>query len=476
LTRRELDREQLRFLRQSQYAEGVRLVREFAVQNGLDVRDVDVAKRRVRLSGTAARLAAAFGTRLNRYRAGDRLFHSYDEALRIPDHLAPWVRAALGFDTRPRLRARRLRSYAVGEPAGGGPPGNGLWPAEMASLYGIEAPRQGLGQRIAIIAPRGGFRPEDLPLAFKNSRRTDTTATEVKVDTGSNRFGLDQAADQELALDLQVAGAVAPAASLFVYFTHDSEQGLSDAVLAAVHDDTHRPDVISISWGAAESEWASYKPALDVLNGALADAVALKLPVMAAAGDFLATDGVDDDLVHVSYPASSPYALACGGTRIALAADGKSIASEVVWNDGTYGTGGGVSEMFDVPDFQQTAGVPPSFSTQRIGRGVPDVSAAASFINGYKIVVNGKEMVQGGTSAVAPLWAALLALIKAETEAPLGRIHPMLYADAAFFRRVSTGNNKYGPLGYDARDGWNACCGLGAPVGRAFFATFAATS
>jgi kumamolisin len=107
---------------------------------------------------------------------------------------------------------------------------------------------------------------------------------------------------------------------------------------------------------------------------------------------------------------------------------------------------------------------------------VPDVSAAASFTNGYKIVVNGKEVVQGGTSAVAPLWVALIALIGAEAAAPLGRLHPMLYGDEALFRRVSSGNNKYGPLGYEARDGWNACCGLGAPVGRAFFAKFAATS
>jgi kumamolisin len=220
----------------------------------------------------------------------------------------------------------------------------------------------------------------------------------------------------------------------------------------------------------------SYKPALDVLNDALSDAVGLGVPVTAAAGDFLATDGVGDDRVHVNYPASSPYVLGCGGTRITLTPDRKSIASEIVWNEGTYGTGGGVSELFGVPDFQRAAGVPPSVSTQRIGRGVPDVSAAAGFTNGYKILVNGKEMVQGGSSAVAPLWAAFITLIKAELPVPLGRIHPTLYGDETLFRRVPSGNNKYGPLGYDGREGWNACCGLGAPVGSAILAKFATTA
>src|SRR5262249_55970276 len=256
---------------------------------------------------------------------------------------------------------------------------------------------------------------------------------EISVDAGRNRFGGGTIDDQEVALDLQVLGAVVPAARLVVYFTDDSEQGLADAVLAAVHDTPHRPTVISISWGVSELEWTAYPQALDVMNDALADAVKLGIIVTAAAGDMLATNGADDDLVHVNFPASSPYVLSCGGTKIALAPGGGSIATEVVWNDGDRGTGGGVSDLFDVPDYQQGLAGPGSVSTGKIGRGVPDVAAAAAFASGYRIFVNGRQIVQGGTSAVAPLWAGLIALVNAERGAPLARIHPTLYADATLF-------------------------------------------
>jgi kumamolisin len=299
---------------------------------------------------------------------------------------------------------------------------------------------------------------------------------EVSVDNGRNQFGRAPLADQELALDLQTVAAVAPAAKIVIYFTHDSAQGLADAVLAAVHDDAHRPNVVSISWGTSEAQWQRQPFALGVANDALADSITLGVPVTAAAGDALATNGVDDDLVHVNYPASSPYVLSCGGTRITLEAGGASIASEVVWNDGDAGTGGGISDLFVVPDYQQGLQIPVSVSTDKAGRGVPDVAATAAFVNGYRILVDGKEIVQGGTSAVAPLWAALIALINAERGSPIKRIHPGLYGDAALFRRITSGNNKSGPLGYDATAGWNACAGLGVPIGAAILAKFSAVA
>src|SRR5262249_33304665 len=148
---------------------------------------------------------------------------------------------------------------------------------------------------------------------------------EVSVDNGRNRFGRAPLADQELALDLQTVAAVAPAAKIVIYFTNDSAQGLADAVLAAVHDDDHRPQIVSISWGSSEAQWQSLQYALDVANAALADSVRLGVIVTAAAGDALATNDAGDDLVHVNFPASSPYVLSCGGTQITLKAGGASI-------------------------------------------------------------------------------------------------------------------------------------------------------
>jgi kumamolisin len=466
-------RAQLGRRRQSQYAEAALQAESFAKQYALDVSEVDLAKRRIRLKGTVRHIADAFGTTLVSYRTGRRRYHSHTEPLYMPQALAPWIRGVLGLDTKPRLGSR-LRASALD--TSGAAVDGGLWPADMARLYGIEAPARGTGQCIAIIAPRGGYLADDLALAAKNIGFAFPEIAEVNVDVGRNKFGNGTMADQEVALDLQVAGAAAPAAKLAIYFTDNSEQGLADGVLAAVHDTTHRPNVISISWGASEAEWASYPQALDVLNGALADSVNLGVVVTAAAGDMLATNGAGDDLVHVNFPASSPYVLSCGGTRIAIAPGGASIASEVVWNDGNRGTGGGVSDLFDLPDYQQGVDVPASASTEKAGRGVPDVAAAAAFDNGYRIFVNRKQIVQGGTSAVAPLWAGFVALINAERGAPPRRLHPALYADATLFRRITSGNNRAGPLGYDAGPGWNACTGLGVPVGSIILTKMTAVS
>ncbi len=466
-------REALAQRRRAQFAPAVALAQAFADQHGLTVREVDLPRRRIRLRGPAAKVAAAFGTTLTRYRAGRWRYHANTAPLQVPQALAPWLRGVLGLDTRMRAR-RALRAFVPDGPAAAAR--NGLWPAEMAQLYGIRAPGRGEGQCVAIVAPRGGYLPDDLVLAGRQIGGTFPQVVEISVDVGRNRFGGGTPADQEVALDLQVLGGIVPAATLAIYFTDDSEQGLADAVLAAVHDTTHRPHVISVSWGVSELEWSAFPQALDVMNGALADAVALGVVVTAAAGDMLATNGVGDDLVHVNFPASSPYVLSCGGTLIGLAAGGGSIASEVVWNDGDRGTGGGVSDLFDVPDYQQGVNVPASVSTGKAGRGLPDVAAAAAFTNGYRIVVNRQEIVQGGTSAVAPLWAGLVAAINAERDAPLRRIHPTLYTDATLFRPITSGNNKSGNLGYDAAPGWNACAGLGAPLGATILAKLTAVA
>jgi kumamolisin len=233
-----------------------------------------------------------------------------------------------------------------------------------------------------------------------------------------------------------------------------------------VHDTTNKPSVISISWGSAEPNWTSQ--AVSAMNSALQDAISLNVAVFVAAGDNLSTDSLTDGAVHVDFPASSPYAIGCGGTR--LDAAGTQINDEVVWNDGTSGTGGGISALFPVPSFQQTLTLPPNASTGATGRGVPDVAGNASPETGYSIVVNGQTETVGGTSAVAPLWAGLTALINQQNAAPAGFFLPTLYANAATaMRQITSGTNvpSDGSPGYTAGPGWNACTGLGVPNGAA---------
>src|SRR5262249_40372839 len=154
-------------------------------------------------------------------------------------------------------------------------------------------------------------------------------------------------------------------------------------------------------------------------------AAMLGITVCVASGDDGAADvgprAWNDGKAHVDFPASSPFALACGGTRV-LAAQNK-ITKESVWNQhraelaswagptGRFGSGGGgVSSVFPVPAYQKGSKIPASVNPPHSrGRGVPDVTGDGDPDSGYNILVDGQQMSIGGTSAVAPLWAGLIA-------------------------------------------------------------------
>jgi len=273
-------------------------------------------------------------------------------------------------------------------------------------------------------------------------------------------------------LDIEVVGAIANGARIVVYFAPNTDQGFLDAITTAVHDTVRRPSVVSISWGAPESAWTTQ--ALTSYNQAFEDAAALGVTICCASGDNGSSDGVTDGRQHVDFPSSSPYVLACGGTHIASA--GTSLSSEVVWNGGASAgaTGGGVSEFFPLPAYQQSSKVPVSVNPGNFkGRGVPDVAGDADPSSGYQIRVDGRDAVFGGTSAVAPLWAALIALVNQRRGRPLGYLHPLLYPVAARgCRDITTGNNG----AFTARTGWDACTGLGSPNGTALATLLGSTA
>jgi kumamolisin len=287
----------------------------------------------------------------------------------------------------------------------------------------------------------------------------------VSVGSGSNSpTGDPNSADGEVMLDIEVAGSIAPGAKIVAYFAENTDAGFLNAITTAVHDTTNNPSIISISWGGPESSWTAQ--AMTSMDEAFQSAAAMGVTVCVAAGDDGSTDGVDDGLNHVDFPASSPNALACGGTK--LVASGKTISSETVWNElaGNEGaTGGGISDVFPLPSWQNGVGVPPSANPgAHVGRGVPDVAGDADPTTGYNTLVDGQSGVIGGTSAVAPLWAALIALINQINGKPAGLISPLLYPNAAKagdFHDVTSGNNG----AYSAGPGWDACTGLGSPIG-----------
>jgi len=265
-------------------------------------------------------------------------------------------------------------------------------------------------------------------------------------------------------LDIEVSGAIAPGANIVVYFADNTDAGFLNAITTAVHDSTNNPSVISISWGGPESAWTHQ--AMTSMDEAFQAAAAMGVTVCVASGDNGSTDGETDGLNHVDFPASSPNVLGCGGTT--LVASGNTITSETTWNElanNEGASGGGISDVFPLPSYQNGAGVPPSANpNQNVGRGVPDVSGDADPTTGYVTLVDGQPDVIGGTSAVAPLWAGLIALINESVGKPVGFINPLLYQNASTagdFNDVTSGNNG----AYSAGPGWDACTGLGSPIG-----------
>jgi kumamolisin len=384
--------------------------------------------------------------------------------------MAGSVLAVLGLDNRPQakphFRVRQLASAGLSAAAIPTAPSS-YTPPQVAQAYQWPATASGAGQTIAIIELGGGYRQTDLTTYFQSLNLTPPAITAVSVDKGKNAPSNSSSADGEVMLDIEVAASVAPGAKIVVYFCPNTDQGFTDAISTAIHDTTNKPSVISISWGGPESSWTAQ--AMTALDAACQSAAALGITITVASGDNGSTDGGTGN--NVDFPASSPHVLACGGTK--LDANGSTLVSEVVWNEQAVNdgaSGGGVSNVFPLPSWQANANVPaPAMSGG--GRGVPDVSGDADPNTGYQIRVDGQNSVIGGTSAVAPLWAGLVAVANQQLGTQVGFLQPAIYAAkaAAAFNDVTEGNNG----AFSAGPGWDACTGLGSPIASALITLLA---
>lgn len=359
---------------------------------------------------------------------------------------------------------------------------------EIAELYEFPA-ADGAGRTIAVVCLGGGFHQSDLDAFAAAIGLPPPAVTVVGVEGGAN----DPAPIDELAslarylntqegpppadaalftlettMDVELAIGFAPGARVAAYFApSNDEQGFYQALAAAVFDTANRPSVVSLSWGWPEADWQDASAAiLPVVEELLVEAAALGITFCASSGDSGA--GGVGRAVWVQYPASSPYALSCGGTSIEVA--GGEIVGETAWrqrvSDQVYSSGGGVSTLFARPAFQDGIAL-----LERNGRrGLPDVSGIADRGTGIAITIGGKVVAGGGTSAVAPLWAALAARLDQALGCPLGHANPCLYAarrrDPGCFRDITTGGN---PV-YQASTGWDAVTGLGSPHGERLLA------
>jgi len=284
----------------------------------------------------------------------------------------------------------------------------------------------------------------------------------VSVAEGDNRPGIDRFADNELSGVLQALVNVVMC-RLTVYFGPNNSSGLIGALAKVVTSEPEKPAVMLITWGASEDEWSP--GAVRIVNGLIKHACRCGITVCCAAGDKGSDNGDCGAGRHrVIFPASSPYAIAVGGSS--LTEHEATAAMETVWNnDDGWATGGGVSELFARPKWQKCVGIPPSANPPHfVGRGVPDVAAHADLHRPYKFLNGGADVYLGGTSIAAAIWAALIARIAQHVGRPLGHLNPLLYelgAKGIGFNPIVEGNNG----GYSAGPGWNPCCGWGSPKG-----------
>ena len=454
----------------------VDLVRRELTSRGLEVTAVHPVTRRVKVAGTLGDLSSAFGTTLRQVTSPDpagqgRVTHRYREgALYVPAALGRVVTAVLGLDTRPQARPHFRTAAAAAA-------GTSYTPTQVADIYSFPAGTTGAGQTVAVIELGGGFTTSDLDAYFASLGIAVPSITAASVDGATNNPGDTSGADVEVSLDIDVIGAAAPGAAQVVYFApNNGDQGFVDAISDAAQA-SPAPIAISISWGQSEDSWTAQ--GLSAMNAAMSDAAALGITVCVAAGDNGSADGVSDGQPHVDFPASSPYALGCGGTKLLADPATGTVTSEVVWNELSANEGaggGGVSDQFALPTWQADAGVPARAAGTTAaaggsagGRGVPDVAGNADPTTGYQIYSGGQAQVVGGTSAVAPLWSALVARLAQATGTRFGLLAPLVYAgvspgaDVAGFRDITSGNNG----AYSAGPGWDACSGLGVPDGTA---------
>jgi kumamolisin len=476
-------------LRHGAHPDALAEVEKFARSHRFEIKEISAARHSVVLEGRAGDFSRVFGVEMLDYDHARGRHRGIRGSVHMPTELSEWVHSVLGLHNRPSaLRhasatgVKRARRPAISA-------------NDVAEVYRFPRHVNGARQCVGVIELGGGYHWNDLERFFSSLKLPVPKITDVSVGGAKNAPAEDSVlhafmtalnagenpakgaspearrsaelaqATAESTMDIELAGAFAPGAHIVVYFAPNNEQGIYHALTTALADKTRRPSVLSLSWGEPEPN-VSPKYAI-LIDSVLRNLASVGVTVCVSSGDFGAHNGMPGK-PSVNFPASSPYALGCGGTTLRVSRN--EIESEVVWNSVFYGmrgaTGGGVSQMFPKPFWQDDFDLPRRPSKVG-GRGVPDVAGVADPETGCRIVVGRVDSVSAGTSAVAPLWAGLVARLNHAIGAPCGYLNSILYRlmtqanTEGILRSITQGENGV----YHAGPRWNACTGLGSPQG-----------
>ena len=436
----------------------MRRVEDFVIENELTIIEKSYARCTMIVCGTVQKMSKAFSVSLYYCSINnERPFRGRSGSISIPRNLIGIIIGVFGLDDRIQTVQASKLAKSLDNKLPLAPSGR-FYANELAKFYNFPQ-GTGSGQCIGLIQLGGGFLLSDMRKYFRRLKLPMPLIKSVSIDGAFNEPGINLTSDGEVTLDVQVAGAIAPKSTIVLYFAPNTDEGLLNAITFAIHDNVNKPSILSISWANSEKRFTEQSK--NNINDAFKEAAILGITICVASGDAGATANENDGLVHAIFPASSPFVIACGGTQIN--SKSRRIYEEVVWNLPNGNSGGGISDFFPIPDYQKNATIPPSKNVIGIlGRGIPDVSAIAE--RKYKTILSGQTLPNGGTSAVAPLVAGLIARINAIKKSPIGFINPELYENASAFRDIITGDNldKSTQLGYTAGIGWDACTGLGA--------------
>ena len=461
-----------------QPAVNITTITSYFRNGGLTVEPLAPDQLSFRVTGTVSDIQKALSVTLENYQdEAGRQFYSTDGDPTLPGDVASGVQAIYGLDNFPALNRmnQRVAGFA-----------GAYVPSDMRTAYDVNplytAGYNGNGETIGILGC-DNFLNSDIQSFEDDFSMPHASITRVTIDDGAT------SSDPEPTIDLEWSLAIAPNASIIYYgFSSGgscSFQAMLDAMVRVVSDNT--ASVVSISLGACESDFQG-SGFLSGLENEFQAASALGQSVFVSSGDNGAYTpcSTSSGSPMVSYPASSAFVTAVGGTSLTTHPN-SSYAGETAWGSANgcsngvgpipCGSGEGVSQVVVEPPWQSAA--PISLSGGH--RGVADVSWNADPKTGYDLFITGGGCTGlcggwGGTSIAAPQWAGLAALADQAAGKRFGLLGPILYGTSVLSMQTSTHCAPYhdvtqpsspqalpNPLLYPAGPGWDLPTGWGSP-------------